>query len=113
MFIRNISWFYYSDDDDKLQIPWYTLLRSDHPSNTKRGRVCICYKSSLPLRVIIIGYLRECLSFELQIRDNICNFVALFRSPSQSQDNFETFADNFEMALELSTKKSFPVNSYW
>ena len=43
----------------------------------------------------------ECLSYELQIGDKICNFVALYRSPSQSQDNFETFADNFEITLEL------------
>ena len=44
-------------DDDKLQIPGYTLIRSDHPSNAKRGGVCIYYKSSLPLRVINIGYI--------------------------------------------------------
>ena len=69
-------------DDDKLQIPGYTLIRSDHPSNTERGGVCMYYKSSLPLRVINIGYLHELLSFELQIGDKICNFVALYRSPS-------------------------------
>ena len=39
------------NDDDKLQIPGYTLIRSDHPSNTKRGGVCIYYKSSLPLKL--------------------------------------------------------------
>ena len=56
---------------------------------------------SLPLRVINIGYFHECLSFELQIGNKICNFAALYRSPSQSHDDFETFADNFEMTLEL------------
>ena len=40
-----------SNNDDKLQIPGYTLIRSDHPSNTKRGGVCIYYKSSLPLKL--------------------------------------------------------------
>ena len=88
------------------KIPGYTLIRSDHPSNTKCGGVCIYYKSSLPLRVINIGYLHECLSFELQIVDKICNFVALCRSPSQSQDDFEIFADNFEMTLELLVQKN-------
>ena len=53
------------------------------------------------LRVINIGYLHECLSFELQIDDKICNFMVLYRSPSQSQDNFEIFADNFQMTLEI------------
>ena len=78
----------------------------DHPSNIKRSGVCIYYRSSLPLRVINIGYLHECLSFEVQIGDKICNFVALYRSPSQSQDNFETFADNFEMTLEILAQKN-------
>ena len=94
------------NDDDKLQILGYTFIRSDHPSNAKRGGVCICYKSSLPLRVINIGYLHECLSFELQIANKICNFAALYRSPSQSHYHFETFADNFEMTLELLAQKN-------
>ena len=57
------------NDDDKLQISGYTLIRSDHPSNTKRNGVCKYYKSSSPLSVRNIVYLHECLSFELQIGD--------------------------------------------
>lgn len=34
------------------------------------------------------------------IGDKSCNFVALYRPPRQSQDEFETFSDNFEMTLE-------------
>ena len=94
------------NNDDKLQILGRTLIGSDHPSNTQRGRVCIYYESFLPLKVINIGYLHECLSFELQTGNKICNFVALFRSPTQSQDNFETFADSFEMTLELLAQKN-------
>ena len=82
------------------------MIRSNHPSNTNRGGVCIYYKSSLPLRVINIGYLDEFFSFELQIGDKIFNFVPLYRSPSQSQDDFETFADNFEMTLEVLAQKN-------
>ena len=82
------------------------LIRSGHPSNTKRGGVCIYYKRSLLLRVTNIGYLHECLSFDLQIGDKICNFVVLYRSPSQSQDDFETFVDNFKMTLELLAQKN-------
>ena len=63
-------------------------------------------KVLLPLRVIKIGYLHEWLSFELQIGDKICNFVAFYRSPRQSQDDFETFADDFEMTLELLAQKN-------
>ena len=46
------------NDDDKLQIPRYTLIRSEHPSNTKLGRVCIYYKSSLPLQARSREFLR-------------------------------------------------------
>ena len=46
------------------------------------------------------------MSFELQIGVKICTFVAFYRSPSQSQDDFETFSDNFEMTLELLAQKN-------
>ena len=95
-------------DDVNLVISGYNLIRSDHPSNTKRGGVCLYYKNYLPLRVLNISYLKECLNFELEIDDQSCNFIALYRSPSQSQDDFETFYDNFEMTSEtLAQKRSF------
>ena len=39
------------------------------------------------------------------IGHKMCNFVLLYRSPSQSQDEFETFSDNFEMTLKILTIK--------
>ena len=92
-------------DDDNLEISGYTLARSDHPSNTKRGDVWLYYKNNLPLRVINIGYLNECLTLELTVGDKTCNFVVLYRSPSQSQDEFETFSDNFEITLDILAQK--------
>ena len=92
-----------STDENKLQIPGYTLILCDQSSNTKRGRVCMYYRSSLPLRV---GYLHECLNFKLQIGDKIYNFEVLYRSPSHSHDDFETFADNSEMTLKILTQKN-------
>ena len=35
----------------------------------------------------------------MKIGEKLCNFVALYRSPSQSQDEFETFAKNLELNL--------------
>ena len=46
-----------TSDDDDLAISGYNLIRSDHPSNNKRGGVCIYYKNFLPLRVLSIQYL--------------------------------------------------------
>ena len=33
-------------DDDNLEISGYMLVRSDHPSNTKRGGVCLYYQNN-------------------------------------------------------------------
>ena len=97
-------------DDDNLVVSGYNLIRSDHPCNTKRG-VCLYYKNYLPLRVLNISYLKECLNFELKIGDlkiGSCTFIALYRSPSRSQSDFGTFSGNFEMTLEtLAQKGSF------
>ena len=69
-------------DDNNLVVTGYSLVRSGHPSNTKRGGVCLYYKNYLLLRVLNINYLKECLNFELKIGDKSCNFVALCRSPT-------------------------------
>ena len=89
-----------TSDDDNLAISGYNLIRSDHPSNNKRGGVCIYYKNFLPLRVFSIQYLQECVNFELNIGGKICNFIFLYRSRSQAQDEFEKFVDNLELNLE-------------
>ena len=66
-----------SCDDSNLQLPGSDLIRADHPSNTKSGGVCIYYRNLLPLKLINIHYLNECITFEIKLRDNICNFVSL------------------------------------
>ena len=58
-----------------LEVPGYNLVRSDNPSNKKRGGVCIYYKSYLPLRIIDINYLKECVRFELMVGDRLCNLL--------------------------------------
>ena len=82
------------------------MIRSDHPSNKKRGGICIYYKNILPLKVTGVRLLEECITFDLIISNKLCSFVALYRSPSQSQDDFATFSDNFKMTLDLVSKKN-------
>ena len=36
----------------------------------------------------------------MRIGDKVCNFISLYRSPNQSLDEFETFADNLELNLD-------------
>ena len=75
-------------DDNNLEISGYNLIRSDHPSNNERGGICIYYKHFLPLRILNVQYLQECINFEMKIGDKVCNFISLYRSPSQSLDDF-------------------------
>ena len=103
--LRNISWFYCSLDDDNLAISGYNLAFSHHASNTKNGGLSLYYKSYLPLRLLNINHLKECLNFELKIGDKSCNCVALYRSPSQFQDNFKTVSDKSETTLERLAQK--------
>ena len=63
-----------TSDDGNLEILGYKLIRSDHPSNSKRGGVCIYYKSVLPLRILDIYYLQESIYFELKIGDKLLQF---------------------------------------
>ena len=69
-----------TSDDDNLAISGYNLIRSDHPSNNKRGGVCIYYKNFLPLRVLGIQYLQECINFKLNIGGKICKFYTDFQA---------------------------------
>ena len=53
-----------------------------------------------------VRLLDECIAFDLIISNKLCSFVAFYRSPSQSQDNFATFSDNIEMTFDLVSKKN-------
>ena len=49
----------------------YTVMRTNHTSNTKRGRVCLYYKDHLPIvRRDDISNLKECLVTEITEKMN-------------------------------------------
>ena len=87
-------------NDGNLKIPGYIMHRVDHPSDVKRGGVCIYYKTMLPLKVLSINFLQKCINFEVSIGNKICQFIHLYRTPSQSQDEFHDFLTNLEMNLD-------------
>ena len=78
----------------------------DHPSNTKGGDVWLYYKRLLPLKVIDVSYLQEYINFEVKIGDKTCNFVSLYRSPSQTKDESKNFIKNLQLDLEHIANKS-------
>ena len=81
-----------TSDDNNLETSGYNLTGSNHstnhPFNNKRGGVCIYHKNLLTLGVLSVQYLQEYINFELNIGGKICNFIFLYRSPSQTQDKF-------------------------
>ena len=90
-----------SCDNTNLQLPGFDLIRADHPSNTKRGGVCIYYRNFLPLKLINIHYLNQFIICEIKLRDKICNFVSLYRSPNQSEGQSENICNNSSLATGI------------
>ena len=56
-----------SPDDNNLGISDFNLIQPDHPSSNKRGGVYIHYKYFLPLRILNVQYLQECINSEMKI----------------------------------------------
>ena len=50
-----------------------------------------------------MNYLSESILFELRIGSKICDFISLYRSPSQTADNFDSFLDNPKLNLDAMT----------
>ena len=89
-----------SIDKDAISIPEYNLLRVEHPSNTKRGGVCIYYKDHLPIiKRNDMCQLHECLVTELRIGGKKCFFTCLYNSPSQRSNELENFWTDLDLFL--------------
>ena len=64
-------------DSDNLKIPGYELIRVDHPSNQKRGGICIYHKDFLPIKVNNVSCLKECFNFSLSVYGKQCNITLI------------------------------------
>ena len=98
-------------DPNNLLINGYNLLRADCPDNVKRGGVCLYYKENLTLQLVDTPYIEQCILCEINIQ-NITGYVAvIYRSPSQSSNEFEDFLVNFGKLLNQVNmlKSSFTV----
>ena len=92
-------------------IEGYSLIRSDHPSNTKRGGVCIYYKECLAIHIVNITSLPECLVCEVMIQNKKGYVAVAYRSTSQSTSELESFLSGLEYLLSnaLCSKSQFTV----
>ena len=78
----------------------YSLLRADHPSNSKRGRVCLYFKEHLLLiRRNDVSILQECLVTEFIVDNENYFFTCLYRSPNQNHEELENFNSNLDLLL--------------
>ena len=89
-----------SSDDKNLCLDGYKLIRADHPKNIKQGGVCIYYRETLPLKIIQINYLPEYLVCEINYDNKKIFIVILYRSPSQTTDEFDEFLRGFEGLID-------------
>ena len=72
-------------DDNRLSIPGYSMMRADHPSNTKRGGVCLYYKEHLPIiRRDYMSNLKEWLVTGITVKNEQYFLTCLYSSPSQN-----------------------------
>ena len=101
----------FESDDKNLMLEGYNLIRSDHPSNTKSGGVCIYYTESLAVCLVDITSLPECLVCEVTIQNKKGYVAVMYRSPSQSSIEFESFLSGFEdmFSSVLFSKSQFTV----
>ena len=71
---------------DGLNINCYTLVRSYHPSNTKSGGVAVYYKDHHSFG-------------NIRLENNKCFLTSLYRSVSQSKDQFDEFCSSLNMLM--------------
>ena len=73
------------------------MIRSDHPSGSKRGGVCVYYKENLPfVNRRDITFLDECVVGEIRINNKKCFVTCIYRSPNQTQDEINIFLSNYD-----------------
>ena len=86
-------------NDERLNMKEYKLIRVDNPSDSKKDGVAIYYKEFLAVRPVEVKSLNECVIFEVSIKNKREYVVSLYRSPSQTQDEFDNFLTSFEKLI--------------
>ena len=85
--------------DRNFQLNGYQLIRADHPSNTKRGGVCIYHKESRGACLVKLSFLSQCIVSEVFLQKFKGYIGVVYRSPSQDNIEFESFLSDFDELL--------------
>ena len=85
-------------DDNRVTINQYNLIRSDHPSDLKKGGVCIYYKEHIPLILRDdMNTLHNFLVKEIRSQNQKCFLHFMYRSSIQNQNEFKNVCTNFDI----------------
>ena len=88
------------DDDIFIEGFIREIYRSDHPSNSKTGGVCLYFREGLPIkRRPDLELLQELIVTELTICRKKVFLITLYRSPSQTSEQYEIFIDKLQVLL--------------
>ena len=98
-------------DDNRIKLDGYNLIRSDHPSDSKRGGVRIYYKEHIALvKSDDICTLDNCLVTKIHSQNEKCFSACIYCSPSQNHDEFQNFCAKFDTLLN-NLNDEFPICS--
>ena len=99
---------------DSLNIDGYNIVRSDHPSGSKRGGVCCYLKESRPISILKIALIMtECLPLEM-LYNKLVIVSVIYRSPGQSSQEFAQLEILFSQLLnDIVSKKTFLFHYPW
>ena len=89
-----------------MLIPRYELIRVDHRSNQKRGGIYCLYLSQRfsPNKSKQYKLFEGMPKFQSEHIWETVNITLIYRSPSQSRVEFDTFLSNFELLLDYIAK---------
>ena len=78
------------------------IFRSDHPGESKIAGVCLYYKENLPItQRLDLHVLDEMIVSEIKIGHKKVFFAVIYRSPNQNKDEFESFIEKLQSAIDL------------
>ena len=98
-------------DDNRIKLDGYNLIRSDHPSDSKRGGVCIYYKEHIPfVKRDDTCTLDNCLVTEIRSQNERCFLTCIYRSLSQNHEEFQNFCAKLDTLLN-NINDEFPICS--
>ena len=98
------------NNDCRIKVDGRNLMKSVHRSGSRKGGVCVYYKEHTSLiKRDDTCTLDNYLVTEIRSQNKTCFLTCLYRSPSQSQDEFENFCTNFEFLFSQKMMNLFTV----